>query len=99
MPQLALRVPVQQGELVLFDDPEVLDYPWDVSLYDAAPAADLSALGAALKMSEGGAIDIDEGSGKVFTRFLPELQRDLELVYQPELGCVAHCHLAVPQPA
>ncbi len=85
VPQLALRVPVQQGELVLFDDPEVLDYPWDVSLYDAAPtAADLSALGAALKVSEGGAIDIDEGSGKVFTRFLPELQRDLGLVYQPE---------------
>ena len=85
VPQLACGCQSSK-ELVLFDDPEVLDYPWDVSLYDAAPtAADLSALGAALKVSEGGAIDIDEGgqSGG-FTRFLPELQRDLGLVYQPE---------------
>ena len=81
VPQLALRV---QGELALFDDPEVLEYPWDLSLYDAAPTAnDLTALGAALKVSEGGEIDIDAG-GRVFSRFLPELQRDLGLVYQPE---------------
>ena len=81
VPQLALRV---QGELQLFDDPEVLEYPWDLSTYDAAPTADdLKALGAALKVSEGGEIDVD-GSGKVTTRFLPELQRDLGLVYQPE---------------
>jgi type III restriction enzyme len=32
VPQLALRV---QGELALFD-PEVLEYPWDLSPYDAA---------------------------------------------------------------
>ncbi|VUZ22949.1 Uncharacterised protein [uncultured Comamonas sp.] len=82
VPQLALRV---QGELQLFDDPEVLEYPWDLSPYDAAPTGDdLKALGAALKVSEGGEIDIDEGDGKVKTRFLPELQRDLGLVYQPE---------------
>ena len=81
VPQLALRV---QGELQLFDDAEVLDYPWDLSPYDAAPTADdLTALGAALKVSEGGEIDIDEG-GHVISRFLPELQRDLGLVYQPE---------------
>jgi type III restriction enzyme len=81
VPQLALRV---QGELALFDDPEVLEYPWDLSPYDAAPTADdLTALGAALKVSEGGEIDIDEG-GHVVSRFLPELQRDLGLVYQPE---------------
>jgi type III restriction enzyme len=81
VPQLALRV---QGELALFDDPEVLEYPWDLSLYDAAPTADdLTALGTALKVSEGGEIDIDEG-GHVVSRFLPELQRDLGLVYQPE---------------
>ncbi|MDN5872959.1 MAG: DEAD/DEAH box helicase family protein [Nitrosospira sp.] len=81
VPQLALRV---QGELQLFDDPEVLEYPWDLSPYDSAPTADdLTALGAALKLSEGGEIDID-GSGKVISRFLPELQRDLGLVYQPE---------------
>ncbi|MCB1958941.1 MAG: DEAD/DEAH box helicase family protein [Rhodocyclaceae bacterium] len=81
VPQLALRV---QGTLALFDDPEVLDYPWDLSPYDAAPTADdLTALGAALKVSEGGEIDIDDG-GRVVSRFLPELQRDLGLAYQPE---------------
>lgn len=82
VPQLALRV---QGELTLFDDPEVLDYPWDLSIYDAAPTADdLSALGAALKASEGGEIDIDEATGKVVSRFIPDLQRDLGLAYRPE---------------
>ena len=36
-----------RGELALFDDPEVLEYPWDLSPYDAAPTVDdLSALGA-----------------------------------------------------
>lgn len=81
VPQLALRV---QGELQLFDDPEVLEYPWDVSTYVAAPATDdLATLGAALKVSEGGEIDID-GTGKLVSRFLPDLQRDLGLVYQPE---------------
>ena len=81
VPQLAMRV---QGELTLFDDPEVLEYPWDLSPYDAAPTADdLTALCAALKVSEGGEIDIDDG-GHMVSRFLPELQRDLGLVYQPE---------------
>jgi type III restriction enzyme len=82
VPQLALRV---QGELQLFDDPEVLDYPWDLSTYDAAPTGDdVTALGAGLKVSEGGEIDVDGASGKVISRFLPDLQRDLGLVYQPE---------------
>ena len=82
VPQLALRV---QGELQLFDDPEVLDYPWDSSTYDAAPTGDdLTSLGAGLKVSEGGEIDVDGESGKVISRFLPDLQRDLGLVYQPE---------------
>lgn len=82
VPQLALRI---QGELALFDDPEVLEYPWDLSPYDAAPTADdLSALDAGLKVSEGGEIDVDDASGRVISRFLPDLQRDLGLVYQPE---------------
>jgi len=82
VPQLALRV---QGELQLFDDPEVLDYPWDLSTYEAAPTGDdIVALGAGLKVSEGGEIDVDGESGKVISRFLPDLQRDLGLVYQPE---------------
>ena len=85
VPQLALRgANEKSGELALFDDPEVLDYPWDLSPYDAIPTADdLTALGVALKVSEGGEIDIDE-SGRVISRFLPELQRDLGLAYQPE---------------
>ncbi|HVK55128.1 MAG TPA: DEAD/DEAH box helicase family protein [Burkholderiales bacterium] len=82
VPQLALRV---QGKLQLFDDPEGLEYPWDLSLYDAAPTADdVTTLGAGLKVSEGGEIDVDGASGKVISRFLPDLQRDLGLVYQPE---------------
>lgn len=81
VPQLALRL---QGELQLFDDPQVLDFPWEISRYDAKPTADdLAALGAGLKVSEGGEIDVDDG-GHVVSRFLPELQRDLGLVYQPE---------------
>ncbi|MBK9623578.1 MAG: DEAD/DEAH box helicase family protein [Rhodocyclaceae bacterium] len=82
VPQLALRI---QGELALFDDPEVLEYPWNLSLYDAAPTTeDISALGAGFKVSEGGEIDVDDTSGRVVSRFLPDLQRDLGLVYQPE---------------
>lgn len=81
VPQIALRV---QGELQLFDDPEVLEFPWDLSTHDAVPSADeISALGQGLKVSEGGEIDVDS-AGKMVSRFLPELQRDLGLVYQPE---------------
>ncbi len=81
VPQLALRV---QGTLALFDDPEVLEYPWDLSTVDAAPTGDdLRTLSAALKVSQGGEVDID-ASGHLVSRFLPELQRDLGLVYQPE---------------
>jgi type III restriction enzyme len=82
VPQLALRM---DGVLQLFDDPEMLDYPWDLSIYDTAPTADdQAALDAGLKVSEGGEIDVDEKSGRVISRFLPDLQRDLGLVYQPE---------------
>lgn len=82
IPQLALRL---QGELYLFDDPEVLEYPWQLSPVDAHPTTDdLNALQVALKVSEGGEIDVDTLSGRVVARFLPELQRDLGLAYQPE---------------
>lgn len=87
IPQLALRVqgPSDSEQLQLFDDPEVLEYPWDLSAYDAAPTGDdLTALGVGLKVSEGGEIDVDDESGKIVSRFLPDLQRDLGLVYQPE---------------
>ena len=82
VPQMALAI---QGELVLFDDPEVLDYPWDLSVYDANPTREaLTALNAALKVSEGGEIDIDDETGMVTTRFIADLQRDLGLAYRPE---------------
>jgi type III restriction enzyme len=82
VPQIALRV---QGELQLFDDPEALEYPWDLSTYDAAPTIDdITALDAGIRVSEGGEIDIDGDSGKIVSRFLPDLQRDLGLIYQPE---------------
>ncbi|WP_186079140.1 DEAD/DEAH box helicase [Burkholderia gladioli] len=81
VPQLALRV---QGELQLFDDLEVLEYEWQLSPYDGVPTADdLSILNAGLKVAEGGEIDIGD-DGKLISRFLPDLQRDLGLVYQPE---------------
>jgi type III restriction enzyme len=81
VPQLALR---QQGELQLFDDPEALDYPWELSGYAATPTADdIRALGAASKVAEGGEIDVGT-DGKVKVNFLPGLQRDLGLSYQPE---------------
>lgn len=84
VPQLALRLGVQ-GELQLFDDPEVLDYPWELSTLDAKPTPDnLLALGAALKVAEGGVIDVDEASGRMIPIFLPNLQRDLGLAYTPE---------------
>ncbi len=82
VPQLALRV---NGELRWFDDPEALEYPWDLSPYDAAPTTDeLTALSAGLQVAEGGEIDIDGASGKLVSRFLPDLQRDLGLVYPSE---------------
>ncbi len=82
VPQMVLSV---QGEMVLFDDPEVLEYPWDLSPYDANPTGDqLKLMDAALKVSEGGEIDIDSDSGKVTTRFIANLQRDLGLAYRPE---------------
>jgi type III restriction enzyme len=82
VPQLALRV---QGELQLFDDPEVLEYPWDLSTYDAAPTtSDMTILDADMKVSEAGEIDVDVESGMIVSHFLPELQRDLGLIYQPE---------------
>ena len=82
VPQIALRL---QGKLTLFDDPEALEYPWDLSTYTAAPTSDnLTALGDGLKVARGGTIDVNSESGKIVPDFLPNLQRDLGLVYQLE---------------
>lgn len=82
VPQLMLRV---QGELTLFDDPELLDFAWHLAPQDARIAQqDLDALGAGMRVAEGGEIDVDAATGRVVSRFLPELQRDLGLIYRPE---------------
>ena len=82
VPQIALII---QGELELFDDPEVLDYPWDLSSFDANPTKEnLERINATDKVADGGEIDIDDETGRVITRFIADLQRDLGLAYQPE---------------
>ena len=80
VPQLAVMV---HGELVIFDDPEVLEYPWDLPTGHAAPDAEsVKSLQLANSVRDGGTIDIDDGKVKV--RFMAELQHDLGLAYRPE---------------
>ncbi|MEG8241467.1 hypothetical protein MKR66_18070 [Acinetobacter baumannii] len=82
VPLLALSV---QGELQLFDDPEVLEYPWNLTTVDAKVLHDdISILNSAYASNDFGTLDIDETKGKVKVTFLPKLQRDLGLVYKPE---------------
>ncbi|NND09119.1 MAG: hypothetical protein HKN87_22335 [Saprospiraceae bacterium] len=80
IPQIAINI---QGELQLFDDPELLDYPWELSSYDSTPTEEeLNKLNASLKVSEGGEIDIVDG--RVVPVFMKDLQSDLGLAYKPE---------------
>ena len=82
VPQMEVMI---NGELHLFDEPEALDYPWELPLYEAAPNNDqLTVLFGAATVKEGGVIDIDEDQGKVTTKFARNLQRDLSLSYKPE---------------
>jgi len=82
VPLLAL---LTQGELQLFDDPEVLEYPWNLTTVDAKVLHDdISILNSAYTSNDFGTLDIDESKGKVKVTFLPKLQRDLGLVYKPE---------------
>lgn len=82
VPLLALSI---QGELQLFDDPEVLEYPWNLTTVDAKVLHDdISILNSAYASNDFGTLDIDETKGKVKVTFLPRLQRDLGLVYKPE---------------
>jgi len=81
IPAMGLRT---QGELQFFDDPEVLDYPFDLSGYEAYPTQeDLQALGMADRVASGGAIDVTD-EGKVKVGFIADLQRDLGFSYKPE---------------
>lgn len=73
------------GELRLFDEPEALDYPWELPLYGAHPTPyQLMQLDLVGKVKEGGEIDVDEEAGRVTTRFAKDLKRDLGLSYRPE---------------
>lgn len=82
VPQLALKF---QDELELFEDIEQLDYPWDISIYDAHPSHDeLSRLDLIGRVAAGGELDVDDDSGMMKSTFIPNLQRDLGLTYIPE---------------
>jgi type III restriction enzyme len=81
VPQMEVML---HGELRLFDEPEALDYPWSLPLYEAIPTDDvLNEMNLALRVREAGEIDIAE-TGQMTTRFLRDLQRDLSLSYAPE---------------
>lgn len=81
VPELAVLV---NGELQLFDDPEVIDYPYDLSGYDAVPSDDdCSILELGGQANEADHIDIDD-KGKLRRMFIKELERDLTLSYTPE---------------
>lgn len=82
IPQMEVCV---DGELRLFDEPEAIDYPWDlpVRLSEVTPDQ-LSALDLSSQVSEAGLIDVDEEKGRVRTSFTRELTHDLGLAYRPE---------------
>ena len=81
IPQLAVYV---QGELQLFDDPQMLDYPWDLSRYAAKPCDSVMSRFKDSLKHDAGLIDMDGIKGTVKIAFMANLQRSLELVYQPE---------------
>lgn len=82
VPQMEVFV---NGELRLFDEPEAIDYPWDLPVAEAKLTRNQkNALDIGDKISEGGLIDVDEEKGRLQTRFIQDLSRDLGLSYQPE---------------
>ena len=82
VPQMEVWI---DGDLRLFDEPEAIDYPWSLPTYHASPTAEhLSKLVEAIKVRDGGTIDIDEEKGRMTTEFAKNVQRDLELAYTPE---------------
>lgn len=81
VPAMALWM---QGELQFFDDPEVLDYPFDLSGYDAYPKTeDMQAMGLADRVASGGTIDVTD-EGRLSVGFIANLERDLGFSYKPE---------------
>jgi type III restriction enzyme len=97
VPQLALRV---QGELQLFDDPEVLEYPWDLSPYDAAPTADDLARWVRVSRCPKAARSMSTPrAARSFRASCPICNAIWAGLPAGELGRGAPRHLAVPQPA
>ncbi len=81
VPQMAIYV---QGEWHLFDEPEVLDFPWTLPLGIAFPDGnDLAALNLHSHLAEGGTLDVTE-DGRVLVKAGLDLQNELQLVYTPE---------------
>jgi type III restriction enzyme len=82
VPQMEVMI---DGELRLFDEPEAIDYPWELPLQEARlTEAQISALNLTSKVKEAGLIDVDEAAGRVKTSFSRDLSRDLGLSYKPE---------------
>lgn len=81
VPQMGLSI---QGTLQLFDDPEVLDYPWDISPYDAAPMRSHWERLESGGIAETGQIDTSDEMGTLKVDFMEGLTRDLALSYRPE---------------
>lgn len=76
---------VIDGELRLFDEAEALDYPWELPLHQATPTPEqLQQLNLGGVVASGGVIDVDDEAGKITTRFVRDLKRDLGLSYRPE---------------
>lgn len=72
-------------ELRLFDEPEAIDYPWELPLYRSTPTTEqVGQLIGATRFREGGFVDIDDERGRVTTRYAKDLERDLALAYTPE---------------
>lgn len=81
VPRMSIYV---QGEWHLFDEPEVLDYPWTLPITRAfVTEADLAALNLYSNLAESGTLDVSE-SGKVVVESIPGLQHELKLIYTPE---------------
>lgn len=82
VPQLAVWV---NGELQLFDDPEAIDYPYELSAFNTSPTDDeVGVLELGGRVGEVDQIDLDEKSGELRRMFIKELERDLALSYVPE---------------
>jgi len=81
VPQIALQI---QNEFQLYDDDEVLEYEFELSIYDAAPKRDdMDALGLADRVSGSGSIDVS-ATGTISVQFMNDLEHDLGLSYRPE---------------